>query len=666
LQESREISESLPEQKEVVEITPEGLVREIRETGRQTLREAEAVITGGNEEKAMFTQFSWEVNNLVDKTETEVHEIETPGEYDQKAEVDIPTKMLSVLSSRTEPDKRPNILRLGYKLNHLVDTEKAAGLKSEYEEKLSRYLAGERTFGKDMYDFQELHEDMLNHKRAEIINQIYKTQISKIAPHVSQAENSFLFDKIGQQNLSNSEYGRVKDVMLSALSKSDKDLTSSNFYKNWRAKEVVFSNSAQISGFVDQLVQNKEVMPFTLKETASGLLYHGDEENLQKLLELAKYNRENQSDQKKQNYYYEIEEYITTCLQQVKEQQERIAEMNQSVTEKPGDKGPISEPIKELPKIKEKERQEPSTLDSFKVYFNQEVSEAKAKLPTALDILPGEYLLIAKKVISEMELSEIEQERLWKQINEHINTQGVENLLIKDEQNLSEEVTDRLKSKEVKAEIDTKKSHNKEEAGNIESKEIDNLSEEDVIKKYFSYNDILQKDESEISIYPNQRKYVEAFKQAASSENFESLVGSIRKKIDETTRKLGLEQSQWGESQSWIYWDIAKQKYFDSHKDEADPRYDIGDPLEDEKLQQQISDRHLGWEVYGQTAEYVDGQRRFANKNFLNRLNKDDETFEKVITLLKKEPKPENQTLSSYDLAKLGEYIRENLNSAKS
>jgi len=182
-------------------------------------------------------------------------------------------------------------------------------------------------------------------------------------------------------------------------------------------------------------------------------------------------------------------------------------------------------------------------------------------------------------------------------------------------------------------------------------KKVGDMEEEEVIKQYFSYNDTLNRPEEEITIYPYQKKYVESFKEITRKENFVSTVDKIRDEYENVMQKLSLDSSIFGMSQSWIYWDLAKQDYFFNNQQEADSKYDIGNPSVEENIQNQIVNRHIGWEIFGNFKE---------DTSIVDRLNKSDDSFNRIVELLDKTPK-ENQTLSSYDLGELGKYIRKNL-----
>jgi hypothetical protein len=191
------------------------------------------------------------------------------------------------------------------------------------------------------------------------------------------------------------------------------------------------------------------------------------------------------------------------------------------------------------------------------------------------------------------------------------------------------------------------KSEEREMAEKIE--DMTNMSDEEIFKKFFSYNDVLKKEEGEIQLPANGTKYIGSLRGLSKNKDFPRVVAKIRKDFDKAMKRLSLDPSIYGESQTWIYWDMAKQDFFNNNKDEADSKYEIDNPMKSENIQGQIANRHLGWEVYGRREELLDN------------LNKDDDSYGKILELLDKEAKEENSTLSSYDLALLGGYVKENL-----
>lgn len=183
---------------------------------------------------------------------------------------------------------------------------------------------------------------------------------------------------------------------------------------------------------------------------------------------------------------------------------------------------------------------------------------------------------------------------------------------------------------------------------------IENASNEYVAKRYLSYNDVLHKNIDDIVLPESAQKYAQSLKDLVKDDKFFDIVQNIKKQFLELIDNFGVSPSRFGISDSWVFWDIAKQKYFFDNQDVADKRYDIADPLESKKMQQKIIDRHLGWEIYAVLGEKkVDQDLSQYIENTFSR-------YKEIIDLLNKKPK-NNGTLSSLDLETLGSYLRSGL-----
>ncbi|MDA3840680.1 MAG: hypothetical protein PF572_06380 [Patescibacteria group bacterium] len=183
---------------------------------------------------------------------------------------------------------------------------------------------------------------------------------------------------------------------------------------------------------------------------------------------------------------------------------------------------------------------------------------------------------------------------------------------------------------------------------------IKNLSIEDIAKKFLLYNDIADpSNQNEDLSYPNIRKYAKSLKELAENKELAKALEKIRREYDVAMAGINLDSSTIGNSQSWIYWDLAKQHYYNTHKDETDPKYLIDDPVENIELQNQIADRHLGWEVY----DAVNSKK--VNINELNHII-GSPLYEEIDALLSKSPN-ELKTISSFDLSKIGSLIRKSI-----
>ena len=61
-----------------------------------------------------------------------------------------------------------------------------------------------------------------------------------------------------------------------------------------------------------------------------------------------------------------------------------------------------------------------------------------------------------------------------------------------------------------------------------------------------------------------------------------------------------MRSSPYGNDDSWIQWDLAKQLYYFLSVDGpvSSEKYRIANPLVDEQLQEEIVSRHIGWEYW--------------------------------------------------------------------
>lgn len=79
---------------------------------------------------------------------------------------------------------------------------------------------------------------------------------------------------------------------------------------------------------------------------------------------------------------------------------------------------------------------------------------------------------------------------------------------------------------------------------------------------------------------------------------FDQVVRRLRATYDHEMKRLGLNSSPWGNDNSWIAWDVAKQLYYLFTRDQStnNVRYRLADPLTDEQICDEIVCRHIGWE----------------------------------------------------------------------
>lgn len=76
--------------------------------------------------------------------------------------------------------------------------------------------------------------------------------------------------------------------------------------------------------------------------------------------------------------------------------------------------------------------------------------------------------------------------------------------------------------------------------------------------------------------------------------------------------RLGLTPSVYGKSESWALWDIGKQLYMREHPQASSSKYHLGDPFTDKRVQKEIVERHIGWEL-----ESAQGLTKFSSSHKL-------------------------------------------------
>lgn len=104
--------------------------------------------------------------------------------------------------------------------------------------------------------------------------------------------------------------------------------------------------------------------------------------------------------------------------------------------------------------------------------------------------------------------------------------------------------------------------------------------------------------------FPNQetsgsmRKYAEslALEDTNRVKGFvKNLVDTFRSIMKNTFNK---EISRAGNSESWAYWDIAKQLYMNNHPEESNKNYRLGNPLDEQDFfKKEMIYRMIGWEM---------------------------------------------------------------------
>lgn len=78
-----------------------------------------------------------------------------------------------------------------------------------------------------------------------------------------------------------------------------------------------------------------------------------------------------------------------------------------------------------------------------------------------------------------------------------------------------------------------------------------------------------------------------------------ALVERLRKEMEDAAKAAGIAISKWGRSESWAVWDVGKQLHLQQNPSESSDKYRLANPLTDAQIQQEIVQRHLGWEATG-------------------------------------------------------------------
>lgn len=81
---------------------------------------------------------------------------------------------------------------------------------------------------------------------------------------------------------------------------------------------------------------------------------------------------------------------------------------------------------------------------------------------------------------------------------------------------------------------------------------------------------------------------------------FDEAVAQLRNAYDQEMTRLPFPSSPFGDDDSWINWDLAKQLYFffGTDRSETSAQYRLANPLVDERLRDEIVSRHIGWEFW--------------------------------------------------------------------
>lgn len=257
------------------------------------------------------------------------------------------------------------------------------------------------------------------------------------------------------------------------------------------------------------------------------------------------------------------------------------------------------------------------------------------------------------EIIEEKEqVEETSQEKLEDEINDsYILDEDKENSLIENSNHIQENL-DNSELNQIKS--------NSIESNQGEAKISLDEEKEEIIKKYFAYQDSPEfTDQEKKDLILNSirsesaKRYAEILLELKHKEELDIYEMLAKKIFTDTLVKLqtyDIEPERFTLSTSWALWDIAKQLYYLKQPHKSSNNYKLADPLYDKDKQQEIIDRHIGWIVYKQmTTGRLD--------NILNKV-KNSIYGKRIIDYMIARPKPGFDSLPSYKLAKLGECVR--------
>ncbi len=158
------------------------------------------------------------------------------------------------------------------------------------------------------------------------------------------------------------------------------------------------------------------------------------------------------------------------------------------------------------------------------------------------------------------------------------------------------------------------------------------------------------------TISKSERDYAAALLElfAENERGVLALSQRIRRSFDTLMQRCGFGGSfnPYSLSATWSLWDIAKQHHY-FQNGVIEPGYHVGDPLRDERVVQDIIDRHFGWELHG---KWRSGGAK--QEIILEKISGTPQASE-AVALLAKPGKASNGTLSSSELTRLGALVRE-------
>lgn len=198
---------------------------------------------------------------------------------------------------------------------------------------------------------------------------------------------------------------------------------------------------------------------------------------------------------------------------------------------------------------------------------------------------------------------------------------------------------------------------------------IGKLSDEDVIQKFFYDNqdtkglevdlDEMKKDGN---MYKDLIAVTGSFREMTKSGHFLDAAYNIRKDFDRVMDELspGHVESERGKTISWIYYDLAEQKFLNK-------KFRTGDPVKDKKIQSEILNKRIGKEVNWLVSGTVGSTVELAPEIYLEMLNKNDDSYQRIINLLNniRHLVAEGTAIEDETFVRLGDAVKDNLASMK-
>ncbi len=164
----------------------------------------------------------------------------------------------------------------------------------------------------------------------------------------------------------------------------------------------------------------------------------------------------------------------------------------------------------------------------------------------------------------------------------------------------------------------------------------------------------LAKELREGKVEGSNKKYAETLLEMRvkyTPQKVEKASTDIWVELNTLMKNIDLPMSPYTASKSWVLWDMAKQTYLAEHPSESTPDYTLGNPMENEKICRQISDRHFGWELHRQYRSSADAMRK------IDEALQNSPHAQRAQQLLNKAPNSKG-TIRSIELEVLGGVVR--------